>query len=197
MTDTPRPLRKLDSNPPPLDLGEAGPLTTDESSPELRAVTSSSKAPMAPADVGTVTSSKRNVAFKGSSEDEARSTSPRSPALGRIASRPSIGSPELRSSEEAHTDSSSKPLNEEAGPSKPRSTKNTLKLSPKITFSPRLDSASTKSPRNPQKPTSRSLRKFSVLCDGMMCANLCPRFTHSPVSPSASDFSPCRRKDRR
>lgn len=160
MTDTPRPLRRLDSNPPPLDLGEAGASATDESSPELRAMASSSKTPMSPADVGTVPGPKHTVSFKGSPRVEAKATSPRSPALGQVASRPSVGSTELRSSEEGQTDSSSKLLYPEAGPSKPRPAKTSLKLSPKLTFSPRLENAFVKLPRNPPKSGPRSLRTF-------------------------------------
>ena len=148
MTDTPRPLRKLDSNPPPLDLDGAGPITTDESSPELRATIRSFKSPMAPADVATVPQPNRNVTFKGASNVEASVPSPRSQAQAQdVAVEP-------RSSEEVQTDSSTKPLYGEAGPSKPRSLKNNLKPSPRLTFSPRLENAIAK----PSKSAARSLR---------------------------------------
>lgn len=159
MTSTPRPLKKVDSIPPPLDLGEPGAPTTDESSPELRAAMSMSAAPVGPAQVGTLPTHRRNVAFKSQSGDEATVPSPRSPALEQLSSRPITGSPELRSSEEGHTDSSSKPLYPEAGPSQTRSNSR-LKLSPKLTFSPRLDTASMRSPPSLTKSGPRSLRKF-------------------------------------
>lgn len=193
MTDTPRPSRRLDSNPPPLDIGEAGALTTDESSPELRAVASSFKTPMSPADVSSVPTPRRYVAFKGSSEDEAKASGPQSPAMGQVASLPSVGSTDLRSSEEGHTDSSTKPLYPEAGPSKARPAKTNLKLSPKLTFSPRLENTFTKSPRNPPKTASRSLRKFSSCEDNVTCSDPVGSLTlPSPRLPLPSPRTPAK-----
>lgn len=161
MTNTPRPLQKMDSIPPPLDLGEPGAPTTDESLPEIKASYQSTAVttPMSPAQVSTIPTPKRNVAFRSQSEDEAlQSNQPGHRATaGTDPVAQVVSSPELRSSEEGQaTDSSSKPLNGEAGPSRPRSnTRN--RLSPKITLSPHFDATFTKSPRSGPRSGQRSL----------------------------------------
>jgi len=126
MTTTPRQITKIDSNPPPLDLGEPG-------SPTHHFQTSSDEGtmPIGPSSGGGMTPRLgRSVVF-----DSSNGGIP-PPDLTRTAA-----SPELRSSEEGHgTDTSTAPLNSnsnEAGPSKPRLA-DKLKLSPKMTLSPRI-----------------------------------------------------------
>lgn len=160
MTSTPRPLQRLDSIPPPLDLGEPGAPTTDESSPELKTSNQSTKitTPMSPAHVATVPTPKRNVAFKSQSADEAIQAGGRGfDTSADPGAAPLASSPELRSSEEGHaTDSSSKPINGEAGPSRSRSNTRT-KLSPSLGMSPRFDAVFSKSPRSAPRSGPRSL----------------------------------------
>jgi hypothetical protein len=150
MTTTPRQMRRIDSNPPPLDLGAPG-------SPTAHYQTSSDEAtlPIGPSSAGGMSMTPRlgrSVAFQGSSNEAAPT-----PGLTCTAA-----SPELRSSEEGHrTDNSSAPLNE-AGPSKSR-LQDKLKLSPKATLSPRPEGSMARSPNlsNAQKSPrggQRSLR---------------------------------------
>lgn len=149
MTTTPRQMRRIDSNPPPLDIGAPG-------SPTAHYQTSSDEAtlPIGPSSAGGMSISPRpgRVAFQSSSNAGLPT-----PGLTRTAA-----SPELRSSEEGHgTDNSSAPLNE-AGPSKAR-LQDKLKLSPQATLSPRPEGSTGRSPQmaNAQKSPrggSRSLR---------------------------------------
>jgi hypothetical protein len=139
MTTTPRQITKIDSNPPPLDLGEPG-------SPTHHFQSSSDEGtmPIGPSSGGGMTPRLgRSVVFDNSNNGIPP------PDLTRTAA-----SPELKSSEEGHgTDTSTAPLNSnsnEAGPSKPRLA-DKLKLSPKINLSPRIK-------ENMPRTGSRSLR---------------------------------------
>lgn len=139
MTTTPRQITKIDSNPPPLDLGEPG-------SPTHHFQSSSDEGtmPIGPSSGGGMTPRLgRSVVFDSSNNGIPP------PDLTRTAA-----SPELKSSEEGHgTDTSTAPLNSnsnEAGPSKPRLA-DKLKLSPKINLSPRIK-------ENMPRTGSRSLR---------------------------------------
>lgn len=139
MTTTPRQITKIDSNPPPLDIGEPG-------SPTQHFQSSSDEGtmPIGPSSGGGMTPRLgRSVVFESSVGGDGKAP----PSLTRTAA-----SPELRSSEEGHgTDTSTAPLNEnEAGPSKPRLA-DKLKLSPKNTLSPRIK-------ENSPRAGSRSLR---------------------------------------
>ena len=140
MTTTPRQITKIDSNPPPLDLGEHG-------SPTEHFHTSSDEGtmPIGPSSAGGMTPRLgRSVGFKSFSDNQTSEIP--TPDLTRTAA-----SPEMRSSEEGHgTDTSTAPLNSEAGPSKPKLT-DKLKLSPKMTLSPRFK-------ENSPRVGSRSLR---------------------------------------
>lgn len=157
MTNTPRPLKKLDSNPPPLDLGEAGAPPVEEHL--MSPVPAASPAPIGPSEAGAASGSKRNVSFRNHQRDPG-STSPVQ------------ASPELRSSEDGQqTDSSSKPLYNEAGPSRPRSNTRTT-LSPKFPFSPRFDTGQGKSPRaGSTRGGPRSLSTVSRSCTSLTQAD--------------------------
>jgi len=142
---TPRQLRKIDANPPPLDIGEAGSPTQhfDTSGDELAL-------PIGPSSAGAGQSKPvRGVAVRSSTDSGSSEI-----AIPSTTIRPAA-SPELRSSEEGHaTDASGEPLNE-AGPSKPRFT-DKLKPSPRINPSPRIK-------ENSLKAGSRSLRESCCL----------------------------------
>jgi hypothetical protein len=146
MTTTPRQISKLDSNPPPLDIGEHG-YTTEH----FHTSSDEGTMPIGPSSGGGMTPRLgRSVVFQGSTDT--RTAGIPSPGLTRTAA-----SPEMRSSEEGHgTDTSTAPLNStsndnEAGPSKPRLA-DKLKLSPKANLSPRIK-------ENSPRVGSRSLRK--------------------------------------
>lgn len=154
MTNTPRPMRRIDSNPPPLDIGEPG-SPSNTVSKQLRDDTAEPIGP-ASADEG-IPQPKRAEAFRSFSHTGAGEF----PAVSLTRT---AASPELRSSEEGHgTDTSTAPLNE-AGPSKVR-VADKVRMSPKLSFSPRLTVG--RSPRVGQeqtspKPGSRSLRKSGL-----------------------------------
>jgi hypothetical protein len=137
MTTTPRQMSRFDSNPPPLDLGEAG-------SPTEHFQASS--------DEGTQPIGPSSAYGRGIS---VRDSGAPNPGLTRTAA-----SPELKSSEEGHgTDTSTAPLNE-AGPSRIRiQDKIQDKLSPKkLTLSPRLEMGRSPRMQNSPRAGSKSLR---------------------------------------
>jgi hypothetical protein len=149
MTNTPRPMQRMVSNPPPLDIGEAGSPTATSSAP----IPQEPAEPIGPASADeAIPQPKRALACRSATSGPGD--------MPIVSLTRTAASPELRSSEDGHgTDKSTAPLNE-AGPSRVKGADKLL--SPKLSFSPRL--AVGRSPRvqqdqNSPRGGSRSLRE--------------------------------------